>query len=459
MPVGYRRNLSTVFSLLTAVFVALSIVAAIYSLSALRFLSVATYDESGIAAVQLRMHYSLMLSELRHLEQSGDSATVPEAQLQYNIVYQRLRELPGRPPYDEILTKRELDLLEAVFADVRAEADRIDAATPEAPEVLYGIGERLAPNLDKIALLSGRIHQLFSEYRQHRREEISASTRFMVISTAGLILTGMIFAGLLWRSQQSLRNRTVDLERTRDELLEASRSKSQFLAHMSHELRTPLNAISGFSEMIERKAFGDNIDPRYIEYAKMIHSSGNHLISIINDVLDLSKVEAGQVVVSIKTIDLRIAINESLRLVDFRRKQNADQISVSIAEDASILHTDPRLLRQVLINLVHNADKYTPAENRIRVTSERNDRGDIVISVSDEGVGIGPEDLERVLEPFGQGRSHVEIAHQGTGLGLSLSKMLIELLGGRFELESEVGVGTTARLIFPSESPISEDQN
>ncbi|MEQ8666042.1 MAG: ATP-binding protein [Rhodospirillales bacterium] len=246
--------------------------------------------------------------------------------------------------------------------------------------------------------------------------------------------------------------------RLRDALREsevANRAKTDFLASMSHELRTPLNAILGFSQIMANESFGEHSDPKYREYADDIVGSSQHLLSIINDVLDLSKVEAGEMTVNAEDVPLQQAIRDIAKPFQLRGDgRNAQRIRIVVDDDSATVLTDPRYLRQILTNLLSNADKYTPEDGDINVIADRAADGRTRIRVIDTGVGIAPEDIGTVLEPFGQARLNVTVAHEGTGLGLSLSKVLMEMQGGELLLESEPGVGTTVTLLFAARASV-----
>jgi signal transduction histidine kinase len=250
--------------------------------------------------------------------------------------------------------------------------------------------------------------------------------------------------------EKNLRESEHRLLLAKEEAERSSRAKSDFLANMSHELRTPLNAIAGFSDMITNQTFGDVGDPRYLEYAGYIRTSGDHLLSIVNDVLDLSKIEAGHFPIAPLIMPLHNALEDAVSLIHFRGNRNRDRIIVDIREDASTVYADPRAFRQILINLISNADKYSPFNGLITVRSRACDDGAVIIEIEDEGVGIAPQDLAQVLEPFGQARRDAHVTHEGTGLGLSLSKSLMELHGGTLEISSEPAKGTIVRLTFPA---------
>jgi signal transduction histidine kinase len=240
-----------------------------------------------------------------------------------------------------------------------------------------------------------------------------------------------------------------ELRRLYDELETASRHKSEFLANMSHELRTPLNAILGFSQVLRERMFGE-LNAKQEEYLDDILSSGNHLLSLINDVLDLSKVEAGQVELEVAPFSLREALERGVVMVRERASEHGVQLGLEIAADVDVVAADERRIRQVVFNLLSNAVKFTPAGGRIDVGAARLD-GEIHVSVADTGPGIASGDRERIFEEFQQTDAGVR-QREGTGLGLALSKRLVELHGGRIWVESELGAGSRFVFTLPTEA-------
>lgn len=227
-----------------------------------------------------------------------------------------------------------------------------------------------------------------------------------------------------------------------------SRDKSQFLANISHELRTPLNAIIGFSEIIKTEA--QNLEAGHKEHIEDINNSGKHLLSLINDILDFSKAEAGKLQMEWDEIDAGKIIRNSLRLVIPR----AETAQVTLVEDLPAQHlvmiTDGKKLKQVLLNLLSNAVKFTPAGGEVRVTAwEELSTKRIMIQVKDSGIGIAAKDISKVMSAFGQVDNKLSRKYEGTGLGLPLSKKFIELMGGSFDIESEVNVGTSIIIGLP----------
>ena len=226
----------------------------------------------------------------------------------------------------------------------------------------------------------------------------------------------------------------------------ASRNKSEFLANMSHELRTPLNAIIGFSELLLEKAFGDLTD-RQAEYIRDILSSGKHQLSVINDVLDLSKVESGRLDLERSTFSLAVAVSEAVTYVRARATQRGIALSAQLDPELGDIDGDQRKVKQVLVNLLSNAVKFTPDGGRVGVVASRAN-GEVTIAVSDNGAGMSPDDLRLIFREFGQTAS--ARGHEGTGLGLALAKRLIELHGGHISAQSDPGNGSTFTFTLPA---------
>jgi two-component system cell cycle sensor histidine kinase PleC len=241
----------------------------------------------------------------------------------------------------------------------------------------------------------------------------------------------------------------LESDRGREKAEAASLAKSQFLANMSHELRTPLNAIIGFSELISTRIFAREPERNY-EYARLIHGSGMHLLTLINDILDLARIEAGSWTLEEQELDLAGTASEALQLLAWKAEGAGVTLENAIPADLPLLFADARAVKQVLINLLSNAVKFTQGGGKVRVFAERDGFGDLEFGVSDTGVGIAPEDLARVFDSFGQGKHDVSIADKGTGLGLAIVKGLAEAHGGSVGLDSDVGRGTIVTVTFPA---------
>jgi len=229
----------------------------------------------------------------------------------------------------------------------------------------------------------------------------------------------------------------------------ANRAKSEFLAVMSHELRTPLNAILGFSDLMKAELFGA-MNPKYLEYIRGIHTSGSHLLALINDVLDMSKIEAGRFELDESIVNLGSVVDSCLAMVDWRATKNEVRLEARQRLVLPNIIGDERAIRQVVLNLLSNAVKFTPRGGRVEVLGACDTNGDVLLAVADTGVGIPPEALEHLFEPFQRTTAQVARQQEGTGLGLAISRKLIDLHGGTLEIESTVGEGTIAQIRFPA---------
>ena len=240
------------------------------------------------------------------------------------------------------------------------------------------------------------------------------------------------------------------LEKARVEAEHASHVKSQFLAHMSHELRTPLNAIMGFSQMMTAEAVG-KLNDQYRGYAHDIQYSAEHLLEVINDILDISKIEANEFVLEMKEADIYEPIVGALKIIQPKADEKNIKISQSPMQSGCNLMCDVRIVRQVVLNILTNAVKFTPSGGEVQVKLVNGAEHSLELHVTDTGVGISPQNIEKVVEPFGQARDDSMHTHEGTGLGLSISKRMMELHGGKLVIESTVGKGTTVMVKFPSD--------
>ncbi|MDE2133863.1 MAG: HAMP domain-containing histidine kinase [Alphaproteobacteria bacterium] len=229
----------------------------------------------------------------------------------------------------------------------------------------------------------------------------------------------------------------------------ASRAKSEFLANMSHELRTPLNAIIGFSDLIGRPADREPVSVRTCEYAGFVNRAGKHLLNIISDILDISKIESGTFALDLEPVVLRDVIDASAALVESRIKEKRQTLALKLPAVLPVVPVDSRRVKQVLINLLSNAHKFTPEGGRIVLTAASCASGTVTVSVHDSGVGMTAEEIAVALRPFGQVGFSQTRSHEGTGLGLPIAKALIEQHGGSFSVTSKKNAGTTVTFTLP----------
>jgi len=231
----------------------------------------------------------------------------------------------------------------------------------------------------------------------------------------------------------------------------ANRAKGDFLANMSHELRTPLNAIIGFSEVISNQLFGPIVNEKYLEYIRDIHTSSLHLLSIINDILDMSKIEAGKVELAKEIVQIQNVISEVMRMVHERARSRDIELTAELPDEDVEIWADERSMKQIFLNLLSNAIKFSNEGGRIyvRIVADRSDVA--VLEIEDHGIGMSPEDQERALQPFGQATPATTRNYGGTGLGLPITKGLVEAHGGTLTIDSRAGCGTLVRIVLPRE--------
>jgi len=276
---------------------------------------------------------------------------------------------------------------------------------------------------------------------------------------AGLTITFLLSAYLVSSRARAERLRQltenlrqeVAVRRSAEQAAEsASEAKSEFLANMSHELRTPLNAIIGFSELMCGESFGRIGNRRYVEYASDIQESAKHLLAVINEVLDFSRAEAGELKLNENEVDPKEAIHSARRIVEERATAAGLTLEAAVPDDLPNLLADEHMLKQMLLNLLWNAIKFTPEGGRISILAERGAGGTLLLEISDTGIGMSPDEIPIALKPFRQVDSGLTRKHGGTGLGLPLVKSRMELHGGSLAIASTPGAGTTVSLIFPA---------
>jgi signal transduction histidine kinase len=242
-----------------------------------------------------------------------------------------------------------------------------------------------------------------------------------------------------------------ELARAKSEAEAANRAKSDFLANMSHELRTPLNAVIGFADIIENQRVGAIGNEKYAEYAGHIRTSGEHLLDLITDILDFAKVDAGKLILAEEEIEVATLIGSCVYMVEPQATAASLRLNTRVAPDVGSVRGDERRLKQVLLNLLSNAIKFTPEGGEVALEAEMDDDGCLVVEVRDSGIGIAEADIARVLQPFAQVDNSHNRSTDGTGLGLPLTKHLVELHGGTMTIRSRLGAGTTVTVQLPPE--------
>jgi len=343
-------------------------------------------------------------------------------------------------------------------------------------ELLHALDEcalSREPVTQDFRIRSGKEKILWLRLMVHPRRRLDGVT---VCDALGLDITDhMEFERRLEESQKELNSKFIELQRTkarlevqsdalmrttdqvtksRDIAEDASRAKSEFLSNMSHELRTPLNAIMGFSDIIREQTFGPVGSIKYREYARDINDAGRHLLELINDVLDFSKIESGNEELYEEWIDVHDALRSVTRMLHDQAQRSEVTIAVDAPDELPPLYADEKKLRQILINLLSNALKFTDQRGTVTLTVWYSDSGGYVMQVEDTGIGIALEDIPKALGLFGQVDSAFNRRYEGTGLGLPLSKSLAEMHGGSLDIQSQVDVGTTVTVRLPTERVI-----
>ncbi|HVH80827.1 MAG TPA: ATP-binding protein [Stellaceae bacterium] len=296
-----------------------------------------------------------------------------------------------------------------------------------------------------------------------------AAWRCAAIATAGLgaLLGLLILLGRRLGAAEQKLARQVLIERALRSELEAvtatagrtdevNRAKSQFFAQVTHELRTPLNAILGFSETIRQQMFGPVANARYLEYAGLIHDAGTHLLSLINDLLDNARIEAGKMEIAPIRVSAPALARSALDLVELMAESRDIAMTTAGLATCPDLHVDPRSMKQVLVNLLSNAIKYTLPGGQIEMRFSAQDDGGATIAIADTGIGMSSDDLRMAFEPFGRASAAKARRQQGTGLGLSLARSLVRLHGGDLTLSSRLDIGTTATIALPKKAVFSD---
>ncbi|GGF25380.1 hypothetical protein GCM10011611_34300 [Aliidongia dinghuensis] len=383
-----------------------------------------------------------LISMLRDVTERVEQAeALRESEARYRLLAENATDmiirltLDGRrvylsPAYRDILGYDPDELLQGVTGDIVLAADR--------PKVLATLAELGAGRRDAAAI----------DYRVHHRDGhlVWVETRVKLVRDAAtgtpLEIVGVVRDVSLQKANEE------KLRAAREEAERSNRMRSAFFSNMSHELRTPLNAVIGFADLMRQESLGPLGSAKYREYAEDIHASGEHLLAIITDILDFAKLEAGALVLHQESVTLGALVQTSCRLMAARAEQKGVALNYVVTDDMPEAVGDPVRIKQVLLNLLSNAIKFTPVGGRVVVSTSLLADGSPAILVADTGIGIAQEDLSKVIEPFGQVDNARNREGDGTGLGLPLSRRLMEMQGGTLEIASSLGVGTTVTARF-----------
>jgi signal transduction histidine kinase len=410
---------------------------------------------NGWIAVQLE-------TELLHLRNTLDQFALGAPEMTRDAVVRRFDLFWSRFPIAltglESASLREIAGAEAVLQDLftrlQALESTILAAGPDNPKAYHEARHALAAfqaPLHELTLVT-----LHGDDNDPVRTVLYKAERKSLVYLMGMFgASGLMVLFLLAELRRNHRFAHAEhASRLSADL--ANRAKSEFLANMSHELRTPLNAVIGFTEALLLN-FAGPLTPKQTEYLGDIHRSGGHLLSLIEDILDLSKIEAGRVELAEKVIELRALVAACLPFVGERAKAKQLTLSTEIAADLPLLVADPLRLKQVLVNLLSNAVKFTPRGGSVVIRAGRDAEGDLRLSVADTGIGMSAEDVALALEPFRQVQRGSGRPHEGTGLGLPITSALVALHGGNLTIQSIPGRGTTVTIRLPASRVYPDD--
>jgi len=411
-----------------------------------------TYDESGFAALQLRVHYEALLGALAVIEYQMSPQTVEEAVLQFDILLERLTALPSRPSYDSLLDREGNRLQAEVLAAIQTQIARIDHAAEGEGTALRGMRGEIVTLRPLIERLAHRPTQIASERRGAIMKDFEKHSNLFFMVIVGFVATGVLFVIIIWRQlslsmdrQVALETMTQSLQAARDEAEDASNAKSDFLAHMSHELRTPMNSVLGFAQILETQ----DLNEMQRQAVNQIMRNGDMLMRLIDQMLELNKIVSGHVPISVQPVSPSNVITTCLGLME----SLAGERSITLGALPSMynvegLETDPKRLQQILLNLMSNAIKYNKIGGEVTLSCDPLEGDMVRFSVMDTGEGIPEGQEENLFRPFNRlGRETMSV--DGIGIGLTIAHELAQVLEGQLGYASTIGEGSTFWIDLP----------
>jgi len=442
----HRKFLAPIFGLLTILFLVLAMFAFVLLKDNQENLRQRTYDETGLAALQIRLHYESLMGNLAIAEGYQDDTALEDAVLQFDILYERLTALPTQPIYKFLLNEETLGIQADIHKVLTTLIPRIDRAAQGDAKALDGMRTKLIPLRPRIERLAHRPVQTASERRSANTAKFEKIASWFFWIIIGFVMSGFAFAAIIWRQmslatrrQGELEDLTESLRVARDEAESGSRAKSDFLSHMSHELRTPMNAILGFAQIMKMR----EQDATQVTPAEQILRSGYLLMHLIDQILELNKINSGGIQLIMGKVAPADLIDECFELMSILSTEKGVTVTLQPPLDPiADIDTDANRLKQVLINLLSNAIKYNHKGGQVTLAWACTPKDCVRFSVKDTGAGIPPGSEGEIFKPFNRlGRENQRI--EGTGIGLTITHELVKMLGGEIQYESTLGEGST----------------